>query len=108
MLAELAPAKTSMLLGGPDDYVYKTFINAALGNAISSIAIGAAAVFITLGSLGYRYKKTEVTLPNRAKVYQVEFGPRRQDVQNDWAEAAQADKENDGHSASSVTDQIVR
>jgi hypothetical protein len=25
-------------------------------------------------------------------------------VQNDWAEAAQADKENDGHSVSSVTE----
>lgn len=93
-----------MLLGGPGDHVYKAFINAAPGNAISSIVIGAAAVFITLGSLGYRYKKTEVTLPNGAKAYQVEFGPRKQDVQNDWAEAAQADKENDGHSVSSVTE----
>jgi hypothetical protein len=80
------------------------FINAALGNAISSIAIGTAAVFITLGSLGHRYKKTEVTLPNGAKACQVEFGPRKQDVQNDWAEAAQADKENDSHSVSSVTE----
>jgi hypothetical protein len=57
MLAELAPAKTSMLLGGPGDDVYKAFFNAALGNATSSTAIGAAAVFITLGSLGYRYGK---------------------------------------------------
>jgi hypothetical protein len=55
-------------------------------------------------ALGYRYKKAEVTLPNGAKAYQIEFGPRKQDVQNDWAEAAQADKENDGRSVSSVTD----
>jgi hypothetical protein len=108
MLAELAPAKANMLLGSPGNYVHKAFINAALGNAISSIAIGAAAVFNTLGSLGYRYKKTEVTLPNGAKAHQVEFGPRKQDVQNDWAEAAQADKENDGYLVSSVTDQIGR
>jgi len=50
MLTKLAPAKTSMLLGGPGDYVYKASINAALGNAISSIAIGATTVFITLTS----------------------------------------------------------
>jgi hypothetical protein len=48
-------------------YDASNFINIALGNAISSIAIGTAAVFITLGSLGHRYTKTEVTLPNGAK-----------------------------------------
>jgi len=46
MLAGLAPAKTSMLPGGLDDCAYNAFINIALGNAISSISIGAAAVFI--------------------------------------------------------------
>jgi hypothetical protein len=56
MLAGLAPAKTSMPSGGLDNCIYKAFINAALRNAISSIAIGAAAVFITIKSLGYRYK----------------------------------------------------
>jgi hypothetical protein len=104
MLAELAPAKTSMKLGGPGEYVYKAFINAPLGKAISSIAIGAAAVFITLGGLGYRYKKTEVTFPRGAKAYQVEFGPPKEDVQNDWPEAVRANTENDGHSTSSVTE----
>ena len=89
-----------MLVGCPDDYIYNAFINAALGKAASFITLGAAALFITLGGLGYRYKKTEITL---SKAYQVEFGPRKQDVQKDWAEAALADKENDGHWTSPVT-----
>jgi len=65
MLAGLAPAKARVVVGGPGDYVCKSFINATLGKPF--IALGAVAVFITLRGLGYRYNKTEVALPNWEK-----------------------------------------
>jgi hypothetical protein len=66
------------------------------------IALGAAAVFITLGGLRYSYNKTEITLSNGRRPTRL-IGLRKQDVQKDWAKAALADKENGGHWTSLVT-----
>jgi hypothetical protein len=67
------------------------------------IALGAAAVFITLGGLRYSYNKTEITLSNGRRPTRL-IGLRKQDVQKDWAKAALADKENGGHWTSLVTE----